>query len=46
MKFINRLKMVQSVAMKIIAEDPELKLEKNKELKGLVDKKFGDRIEI
>ena len=40
------LQMVQSVAMKIIAEDPELKLEKNKELKGLVDKKFGDRIEI
>ena len=40
------LQIVQALAMKIISEDKELKLEKNKELKSLVDKKFGDRIEI
>lgn len=40
------LQLVQSLAIKIISEDSDLKLEKNKELKALVDKKFGDRIEI
>ena len=40
------LQMVQSLAIKIISEDPELEQEKNFELKKLVEKKFGDRIEI
>ena len=40
------LQSVQSLALKIINEDPELSSEKNKELKELVDKKFGNRIEI
>jgi ATP-dependent DNA helicase RecG len=40
------LQVVQGLAMKIMADDPDLKEEKNKELKALVDKKFGDRIEI
>lgn len=34
------LKVVQSLAMKIEAEDPKLELEKNQLLKKLVDKKF------
>ena len=40
------LQRVQEVAVKIINEDSELELEKNKELKRIVDNKFGDRIEI
>ena len=40
------LKTVQRLAMKIEAEDPKLELEKNKQLKQLVDKKFMNRIEI
>ena len=40
------LQMVQALAIKIMSEDPDLNLEKNKELKTLVDSKFGDRIEI
>ena len=40
------LKMVQSLAIKIEQEDPKLKLEKNRKLKKLVDKKFTNRIEI
>ena len=40
------LKTVQGLAMKIEAEDPKLELEKNKQLKQLVDKKFMNRIEI
>lgn len=40
------LQMVQSLAIKIVSEDPELEQEKNFELKKLVEKKFGDRIEI
>ena len=40
------LQLVQGLANKIIAEDPQLKMEKNKELKIMVDKKFGDRLEI
>ena len=40
------LQNVQELANKIINEDPELQLERNKELKKIVDSKFGDRIEI
>ena len=40
------LQTVQALAIKIIDEDPELSLEKNTPLKKIVDKKFGDRIEI
>ena len=40
------LQNVQALAVRIIDEDPELELEKNKELKVIVDNKFGDRIEI
>ncbi len=40
------LQMVQSLAIKTISEDPDLSEEKNKALKTLVDKKFGNRIEI
>lgn len=40
------LQNVQALAVRIINEDPELELEKNKELRVIVDNKFGDRIEI
>ncbi len=40
------LQNVQALAVRIINEDPELELEKNKELKVVVDNKFGERIEI
>ena len=40
------LKLVQSLAIKIEQEDPKLELEKNKQLKKLVNKKFTNRIEI
>lgn len=40
------LKGVQSVAIKIMQEDPKLELEKNKLLKKMTDEKFRDRIEI
>lgn len=40
------LKLVQSLAVKIENEDPKLELEKNKELKELVQDKFTNRIEI
>ena len=40
------LQTVQALAIKIISEDPELIKEKNRELKKVVDKKFGNRIEI
>ena len=40
------LQTVQELAIKIINEDPELIKEKNRELKKVVDKKFGNRIEI
>ena len=40
------LQNVQALAVRIINEDPELVLEKNKELKVIVDSKFGERIEI
>ena len=37
---------VQSVALKIEQEDPELKLEKNERLRKIVEEKFKNRIEI
>ena len=43
---IEILKMVQSVAIKILDEDPKLEQEKNKQLKQLVSDKFTKRIEI
>ena len=43
---IDVLKMVQSVAMKILSEDPKLEKEKNKLLKVLIKDKFAKRIEI
>ncbi len=43
---IEMLKMVQSVAMKILEEDPKLEQEKNQQLKNLIRDKFAKRIEI
>ena len=40
------LKLVQSLALKIEAEDPKLEMEKNERLKKLVQNKFLNRIEI
>ena len=40
------LKSVQSVAIKILEQDPKLEKEKNVTLKKQVDSKFGNRIEI
>lgn len=40
------LQNVQALANTIISEDPELNEDKNKELKKIVEKKFGERIEI
>ncbi|MBR2786908.1 MAG: ATP-dependent DNA helicase RecG [Clostridia bacterium] len=40
------LQAVQSLAFKIIEDDPELTQERNKELRRIVDMKFGDRLEI
>ena len=43
---IEILKSIQSVAIKILEEDPKLEDEKNITLKKQVDNKFGNRIEI
>ncbi len=43
---IEILKMVQSVSIKILSEDPKLQKEKNKLLKELIKEKFTNRIEI
>ena len=43
---IEMLKSVQSVAIKIMEEDPNLTKEKNLELKKQIENKFKDRIEI
>lgn len=43
---IETLKSVQSVALKIISEDPKLEEEKNKQLKKQIENKFKKRIEI
>ena len=40
------LKQVQSVAIKILQEDSNLELEKNKILKRTINKKFKERVEI
>ena len=40
------LKCVQSVVLKIEADDPKLEKEKNKQLRKLVDERFTKRIEI
>ena len=43
---IEMLKSVQSVAIKIMEDDPNLEKEKNIELKKQIESKFRDRIEI
>jgi len=43
---IEMLKSVQSVAIKIMEDDPNLEKEKNTELKKQIENKFRDRIEI
>lgn len=43
---IETLKMVQSVAVKILLDDPKLEKDKNKLLKELIKEKFMKRIEI
>ncbi len=43
---IEMLKMVQSVAIKILEADPKLEQEKNRPLKNLIRDKFAKRIEI
>lgn len=40
------LKGVQSLAMEIIAKDPKLEKEENQKLRQIIEKKFGERIEI
>lgn len=40
------LKQVQSVAYKILQNDPKLKKKENEKLKKIVNEKFGDRLEI
>ena len=40
------LKLVQSLAIKIENEDPNLEMDKNTKLKALISKKFSSRIEI
>ena len=43
---VETLKLVQSVAMKILSEDPKLEKDVNKQLKMLIRDKFLKRIEI
>lgn len=43
---VETLKLVQSVAMKILSEDPKLEKDVNKQLKTLIRDKFLKRIEI
>ena len=43
---IEMLKSVQSVAIKIMEEDPNLEKEKNEKLKMQIENKFKERIEI
>lgn len=40
------LKMVQSLAIKILQEDPKLVSKKNEKLRKMVKEKFGERLEI
>ncbi len=43
---IEMLKSVQSVAIKIMEDDPNLEKEKNMQLRKQIENKFKDRIEI
>ena len=43
---IKELKLVQTIAIQIIEKDPKLENEENKPLRRMIDKKFGDRIDI
>ena len=43
---IEMLKSVQSVAIKIMEDDPNLEKEKNAQLRKQIENKFKDRIEI
>lgn len=43
---IEMLKSVQSVAIKIMEDDPDLEKDKNKKLKEQIKNKFKNRIEI
>lgn len=43
---VEMLKSVQSVAIKIMEDDPNLEKEKNLKLKKQIENKFKDRIEI
>lgn len=43
---IEMLKSVQSVAIKIMEDDPNLEKEKNVQLREQIQNKFKDRIEI
>ncbi len=43
---IEMLKSIQSVAIKIMEDDPNLEKEKNSKLKKQIQNKFKDRIEI
>ena len=40
------LKQVQALAVKITEEDRKLELDKNKELRLLIEEKFQNRVEI
>ena len=43
---IEMLKSIQSVAIKIMEDDPNLEKDKNRALKKQIEEKFKDRIEI
>ena len=43
---IKELKLVQTIAIQIIEKDPKLEKEENQLLRKMVDKKFGERIDI
>ncbi len=43
---IDVLKLVQSVAMEILSNDPLLEKEENKPLQLLIENKFNNRVEI
>ena len=43
---IEMLKSIQSVAIKIMEDDPNLEKEKNMSLRKQIEEKFKDRIEI
>ena len=43
---VEMLKSIQSIAIEIMEEDPNLSLDKNIKLEKQIEKKFKDRIEI